>query len=137
MDAGVLHRHFLLRGIHGVFLRLPCGGGSLFFNGEAIAFERLADTVLRAAQTCSPFPLIVIRVLGHVLPDDFFCEKAGRRTAAAFGLWLFLPGGEGIGTDAVSGRHFAIGAIFEFCKDFFTDMGWIGHDFDGYCFFAI
>ena len=95
MDAGVLHRHFLLRGIHGVFLRLPCGGGSLFFNGDAIALERLPDTVLRAAQTCSPFPLIVIRVLGHVLPDDFFCEKAGRRAAATFGLWLFLPGGEG------------------------------------------
>ena len=133
----MLHRHFLLRGIHGVFLRLPCGGGSLFFNGEAIAFERLADTVLRAAQTCSPFPLIVIRVLGHVLPDDFFCEKTGRRTAATFGLWLFLPGSECVGTDAVSGRHFAIGAIFKFCKDFFTDMGWIGHDFDGYCFFAI
>ena len=74
---------FLLRGIHGVFLRLPCGGGSLFFNGEAIAFERPADAVLRAAQTCSPFPLIVIRVLGYVLPNDFFCEKAGRRTTAA------------------------------------------------------
>ena len=84
-----------------------------------------------------PFPLIVIRVLGDVLPDDFFCEKAGRRTAAAFGLRLFLPGSEGVGTDAVPGCHFAIGAIFEFCKNFFTDMGWIGHDFDGYCFFAI
>ena len=84
-----------------------CGGGSLF-NGDAIALERLPDTVLRAAQTCSSFPLIVIRVLGHVLPDDFFCEKAGRRTAAAFGLWLFLPGSEGVGADTVSGRHFAI-----------------------------
>ena len=69
-------------------------------------------------------------MLGHVLPDDFFCEEAGRRTAAAFGLWLFLPGSKGIGTDAMSGCHFAIGAIFKFCKDFFTDMGWIGHDFD-------
>ena len=75
-------------------------------------------------------------MLSHVLPDDFFCEQAGRRTAAAFGLWLFLPGGEGVGADTVSGRHFAIGAIFEFCKDFFTDMGWIGHDFGGYCFFC-
>ena len=46
MDVGVLRRHFLLRGIHGVFLRLPCGGGSLFFNGDAIALERLPDTVL-------------------------------------------------------------------------------------------
>ena len=46
MDAGVLHRRFLLRGIHGVFLRLPCGDGSLFFNGDAIALERLPDTVL-------------------------------------------------------------------------------------------
>lgn len=69
-------------------------------------------------------------MFGDVLPDDFFCEKAGRRTAAAFGLWLFLPGSKGIGTDAMSGCHFAIGAIFKFCKDFFTDMGWIGHDFD-------
>ena len=58
-------------------------------------------------------------MFGHVLPDDFFCEKAGCRTAAAFGLWLFLPGSEGVGADAVSGCHFAIGAIFEFCKDFF------------------
>ena len=33
--------------------------------------------------------------------------------------------------------NIAIGAIFKFCKDFFTDMGWIGYDFDGYCFFAI
>ena len=98
----------------------------------SLAFEYLADAVLRAAQTCSPFPLIVIKVLGDVLPDDFFCEKAGRRTAATFGLWLFLPGGEGVGTDAVFGRQFAIGAIFKFCKDFFTDMGQIGHDFDGY-----
>ena len=73
-------------------------------------------------------------MLGHVLPDDFFCETAGCRTAAAFGLWLFLPGSEGVGADTVSGRYFAIGAIFEFCKDFFTDMGWIGNDFDGYCF---
>ena len=46
MDAGVLRRHFLLREIHGVFLRLPCGGGSLFFNGDAIALECLPDTVL-------------------------------------------------------------------------------------------
>ena len=61
-------------------------------------------------------------MLGHVLPDDFFCEKAGRRTAAAFGLWLFLPGSEGVGADTVSGCHFAIGAIFKFCKDFFTDI---------------
>ena len=76
-------------------------------------------------------------MLGHVLPDDFFCEEAGRRTAAAVGLWLFLPGSGGVGTDAVSGRRFAMGAIFEFRKDFFTDMGRIGHDFDGYCFFAI
>jgi len=37
----------------------------------------------------------------------------------------------------VSGCHFAIGAIFELCKDFFMDMGWTGNDFDGYCFFAI
>ena len=74
---------------------------------------------------------------GDVLPDDFFCEKAGRRTAAAFGLWLFLPGGEGVGADAVPGRYFAIGAIFKFCKDFFADMGWIGHGFAGYCLFAI
>ena len=73
-------------------------------------------------------------MFGDVLPDDFFCEKAGRRTAAAFGLWLFLPDGEGAGTDAVSGSYFAIGAIFELCKDFFTDIGWISHDFDGYCF---
>ena len=80
--------------------------------------------------------MIVIRVFGDVLPDDFFCEKAGRRTAAAFGLWLFLPGGEGVGADAVPGCYFAIGAIFKFCKDFLTDMGWIGHDFDGCCFFC-
>ena len=66
---------------------------------------------------------MVIRVLGYVLPDDFFCEKTGRRTAAAFGLWLFLPGGECVGTDAVSGHHFAIGAIFKFCKDFFYRYG--------------
>ena len=46
MDADVLRRHFLLQEIRGVFLRLPCGGGSLFFNGEAVAFERLADAVL-------------------------------------------------------------------------------------------
>ena len=85
----------------------------------------------------SSFPLIVIRMLGDVLPDDFFCEKAGRRTAAAFGLWLFLPGGEGVGADAVPGRYCAIGAIFKFCKDFFADMGWIGHGFAGYCLFAI
>ena len=119
MDAGVLRRHFLLRGIHGVFLRLPCGGGSLFFNGEAIAFEHLADAVLRAAQTCSPFPLIVIRALGHVLPDEFFCEKVGRRTAAAFGLWLFLPGSEGVGADTVSGGYFAIGATSSFARIFY------------------
>ena len=75
-------------------------------------------------------------MFGDVLPDDFFCEKAGRRTAAAFGMWLFLPGGEGVGADAVPGCYFAIGAIFKFCKDFFTDMGWIGHDFDGYRFFC-
>ena len=81
--------------------------------------------------------MIVIRVLGHVLPDDFFCEEAGRRTAAAFGLWLFLPGSEGVGADTVPGCYFAIGAIFKFCKDFFTDMGWIGHDLDCYCLFAI
>ena len=62
--------------------------------------------------------MIVIRVFGDVLPDDFFCEQAGRRTAAAFGLWLFLPCGEGVGTDAVPGRYCAIGAIFKFCKDF-------------------
>ena len=67
-----------------------------------------------------------------------YTEEAGRRTAAAFGLWLFLPGSGGVGTVAVSGRHFAIGAIFKFCKDFFTDVGQIiGHDFDGYCLFAI
>ena len=118
MDAGVLRRHFLLRGIHGVFLRLPCGGGSLFFNGDAIALERLADAVLRAAQTCSPFPLIVIRVLSHVLPDDFFCEKAWRRTTATFGLWLFFPGSEGVGTDAVSGSQFAIGVTSSFARIF-------------------
>ena len=46
MDADVLRRHFLLQEIRGVFLRLPCGDGSLFFNGETIAFERLADAVL-------------------------------------------------------------------------------------------
>ena len=67
--------------------------------------------------------MIVIRVFDHVLPDDFFCEQAGRRTAAAFGLWLFLPGGEGVGADAVPGRYFAIGAIFKFCKDFFCGYG--------------
>ena len=87
-----------------------------------------------AAQTCSSFPLIVIRVFGGVLPDDFFCEKAGRRTTAAFGLLLFLPGSEGVGADTVPGCYFAIGAIFKFCKDFFMDMGWIGHSLDDYCF---
>ena len=70
-----------------------------------------------------PFPIDSHhRVLGDVLPDDFFCEKAGCRTAAAFGLWLFLPGSEGVGADTVSGRYFAIGAIFEFCKDFFLQI---------------
>ena len=58
-----------------------------------------------------------------------------RRLPLGCGCFLFLPGSESVGTDAVSGRHFAIGAVFKFCKDFFTDMDWIGHDFDGYCFF--
>jgi len=35
------------------------------------------------------------------------------------GRRLFLSGREGIGADAVSGCYFAIGAIFEFCKDFY------------------
>jgi len=45
---------------------------------------------------CSPFPLIVISVPGNVLPDDSFCEKAGCRAVAAFGLWLLLTGSEGV-----------------------------------------
>jgi len=63
--------------------------------------------------------LIVIRALGHVLPDEFFCEKVGRRTAAAFGLWLFLPGSEGVGADTVSGGYFAIGATSSFARIFY------------------
>ena len=64
-----------------------------------------------------PFPIDSHQGLDHVLPNGFFCEQARGRTAAAFELWLFLSGSEGVGTDTVC--HCAIGAIFELCKDFF------------------
>ena len=64
-------------------------------------------------------------------------RRRGAERQLPLGYGLFLPGSEGVGADTASGCHFAIGAIFELCKDFFTDMGWTGHDLDGYCFSAI
>ena len=64
-------------------------------------------------------------------------RRRGVERRLPLGCGCFFTGSEGVRADTVSGRHFAIGAIFEFCKDFFTNMSWIGHDFDGYCFFAI
>jgi hypothetical protein len=46
---------------------------------------------------------------------------------------VFFLGGEGIGTDAVSGYHFAKDVMFKFRKDVLTDMDWVGHDFNSYC----
>ena len=63
--------------------------------------------------------MIVIRVLGYILQNDFFCEKAECRAATAFGLWLFFLGSEGTGADAMPDCHFATGAIFKLCKDFY------------------
>lgn len=46
---------------------------------------------------------------------------------------VFFLGGESIGTDAVSGYHFAKDAMFKFRKDVLTDMDWVSHDFNSYC----
>lgn len=50
-----------------------------------------------------------------------------------FTVVFFLGEEGGVGTNAVSGYHFAKDAMFRFRKDVLTDMDWVGHDFNSNC----
>ena len=60
---------------------------SIYF-AEFTAFFFVCLAVCRSrfvsSPSVQPFPIDSHQGLGDVLPDDFFCEQAGRRTAAAF-----------------------------------------------------